>query len=613
MEGAWRLAISVVILAGCADHAVFTPGNGETNVAPDPRPGSAGAARIELARIDCHVDARAGAVDCGLPVAPAAARGVAAASGYATIGGQHRFARLERIGTLASGEDGGVVTLTFDVAIQNLTLQRWGTGDSDMVPTPDPKGIRVVFVRLPEGVVVLEDAEEARSEAIVGDEEQYFYQYDEVLESGAATTGTWRFAFPATLVEWNFGVLVHAMVPDVDGLTVEFAKISVGADHACGLDPGGRAYCWGDNSDGELGIGSIGGSRPLPTPVASGLSFVDIAAGTDFTCAIGQSGTGYCWGSDANGKLGDAATVRDPSTPWPIFIHPDFEAMLTRIDAGWHHACAVDTRKRAWCWGTEADGRLGNGFTSDFAPAPVQVIMTELPEGVGFDRISAGGAFTCALDTENHAWCWGDNGLGTLGNGTTTDSSAPVRVGEHAHEFVAISAGYLHACASTADGDAYCWGFNSNGRLGAGPTFSDPWSEAPIQVVGGHSFRSIAAGAGHTCGATTGGALYCWGLGTDGELGIGSTSTNQVSPLSVNTAWIEEQLGFRPGFEEVSASMLLGIGLGNASCARSDRGIVVCWGYNGAFHLLGDATDADRRLVPVFVAGVRAGSAQPQP
>lgn len=187
MKAIWLPIVGVALLAGCADRgALLAPGNRESGLGTgrSSPPLSRG---VELARIDCRVDAVAGTVDCGGPLEVGSAPGVAAA-GYATFGGQHRFARLIHEGTAVSGTE--IRTLSFDVRIQNLTFQPWGT---DGQAADEQNGIRVVFVRLPEVVTV----EGAGKGAIIGDEEQYYYRYDEILAPGDTTDTElkWRLTF----------------------------------------------------------------------------------------------------------------------------------------------------------------------------------------------------------------------------------------------------------------------------------------------------------------------------------------------------------------------------------------------------------------------------------
>ncbi|MFA5566515.1 MAG: hypothetical protein WDA77_11415, partial [Acidimicrobiia bacterium] len=168
----------------------------------------------------------------------------------------------------------------------------------------------------------------------------------------------------------------------------------------------------------------------------------------------------------------------------------------------------------------------GINNTTALPEQPASTTTTTEPEpepDPGFwAQTSAGGGHTCGLTTDGDTYCWGNGGIGPLGNGNTNNQNTPVKVSGN-HSFVSITAGYLHTCALIAAGDVYCWGWNNHGQLGNGNTTNQL---APVKVVGNHSFVSITAGYLHTCGVTAEGDAYCWGYNAQGQLGNGNT-TNQ--------------------------------------------------------------------------------------
>ena len=152
------------------------------------------------------------------------------------------------------------------------------------------------------------------------------------------------------------------------------------------------------------------------------------------------------------------------------------------------------------------------------------------PAARPFAKMSAGGAGTCGVTAGGAAYCWGSNFSGQLGDGTTTDRSSPVLV-TGGVSFAAVSAGPGgdFTCGVTSGGAVYCWGYNGNGELGDGTTTN---RSSPVLVMGGVSFAAVSAGGAHTCGVTAGGAVYCWGLNSSGQLGDGTT-TDRSSPVLV--------------------------------------------------------------------------------
>jgi alpha-tubulin suppressor-like RCC1 family protein len=208
-----------------------------------------------------------------------------------------------------------------------------------------------------------------------------------------------------------------------------------------------------------------------------------------------------------------------------------------------------------------------------------RLIGLERPAGATLRSIAVGGEHVCALTTDDRASCWGSNRTGQLGAdtaiGTYTIVWAPVAVGGGLR-FRSLSAGAAHTCGVTASGAAYCWGAELSGRLGDDDSTSHSGvAVTPVAVLGGHSFSQVSAGTAHTCGLTTDGALYCWGNNAWGQLGIGAkTPLNAFRPLAV--------VGATP-FSSVSA--------GDHTCAVGADGSTYCWGSN-AYGALGHSTDS---------------------
>lgn len=251
---------------------------------------------------------------------------------------------------------------------------------------------------------------------------------------------------------------------------------------------------------------------------------------------------------------------------------------VTQIAVGWVHTCVLMTSGGVKCWGYNASGQLGDG-TNGTRTSPVDVIGLNS----GVNALAAGGYYTCALMTSGGVRCWGNNGYGQLGNGTTTDSSTPVAVVGLNSGVTALAAGGRHICALMTNGGVKCWGYNNDGQLGDGTTIT---RTLPVDVVGLSSgVSTLSAGWVHTCALKDGG-VKCWGYNTDGELGDGTT-TNSSHPVAV--------VGLSSGVSTLDNG-------GSYTCALMTNSSVKCWGYNGSGQL-GDGT-ADTRLLPVDVLGL---------
>jgi alpha-tubulin suppressor-like RCC1 family protein len=301
-----------------------------------------------------------------------------------------------------------------------------------------------------------------------------------------------------------------------------FTSVSAGTSHSCGIATDSAAYCWGFNVSGQLGDGTST-SRSTAIVVSGGLAFRAVSAGNAHTCGITTTGAAYCWGSDDFGQLGDGSGPPGTTTsPVAVLGALGFRS----VSAGDKHTCGVTTANVAYCWGFNAGGQLGDSTTSNsFAPVAVAA-----PPGVGFTSVSAGFGHTCAVSTAGPAYCWGINSFGQLGDGTTTSSSTPVLVAAPGGAtFTAVSAAGFngYTCGVVTGGAIYCWGSNGSGQLGDGTT-ADHWTPTLMAAPAGVAFTSVSAGEAHACAAAIGGALYCWGSNEFGQLGTGTTAASLV-------------------------------------------------------------------------------------
>lgn len=297
---------------------------------------------------------------------------------------------------------------------------------------------------------------------------------------------------------------------DVEGLTSGVRAIAAGPEHTCALTVAGGVKCWGRNAEGQLGDGTtVSTSVPVDvTGLTSGVS--GIAAGDLGTCALVTSTKLTCWGGTYKSRT-EVAVIDAVS-----------------IVSGGRHGCALTSGRGVMCWGWNDNGELGNGTaSSSFTRRAVDVFGLGGPA----TAIGVGGSSSCALMASGAVKCWGGNGAGQLGNGSSFDSSVPVDVAGLGSGVIAIAAGN-HACAVTDVGGVKCWGWNEVGQVGDGTTTS---RRVPVDVPELSSgVTAIATGASHTCAITIEDEIKCWGRGAEGQLGNGADENlSTSSPIDV--------------------------------------------------------------------------------
>lgn len=417
--------------------------------------------------------------------------------------------------------------------------------------------------------------------------------------------------------------------------------VAVGAAHSCAVLSANAVRCWGENLDGQLGIG--GGSTLLPQLVvgvqtpASGAGA--LAAGGAHSCVILRGGGMRCWGAGDKGQRGDGGSSarnlavtasgalpmrfasdhvsagvnhnclrsdrgapdggvvqcwgnNDLNKAGPVTASTPTEIPgltgVQAVAAGGTHSCALLADGGVRCWGSAINGALGNGSFSP-VPSAAAVAVIGLGPSDPAAAITAGAAHTCARLVSGLVRCWGLNLQGQLGNGGNTASHTPVTVSSisAADPAIDISAGSSHTCAVLQSGIVRCWGSGANGRLGHASFAS---SNVPVTVSGitaANRATQVAGGESHTCARLSSGEVRCWGAGADGRLGDGA-SVDRSSPVTVTNL-------------DPATAVTAG---GRHSCALTSGSFVYCWG-DGAQGQLGHGLNS-ASATPVQAVGVSA-------
>jgi alpha-tubulin suppressor-like RCC1 family protein len=322
----------------------------------------------------------------------------------------------------------------------------------------------------------------------------------------------------------------HTPVP-VQGLPAgAVTAIGAGDEHTCAV-VAGDLYCWGSATAGALGPGASSDSvvpikvTGLPGPVTS------VAGGDSSTCAIAGTRV-YCWGDNGHGRLGDGTTLPHKAPSAVLDANGGILQNVAQLSVGGDHACALLTSPagRVVCWGHSDGGALGNaGAGGESAKA---VTVEGLPGPA--QSVSIAEWHACAV-VNGAAWCWGTGADGQLGNGGNSDSVTPVPVGGLGDDVtLMITAGGpidFDATCAVRRGDLSCWGQGKFFRLGdgqMGPRATPiKVSTLPASVV------SLAGGENHWCAHLTNGEVRCWGAGGLGQVGDGA-AVDRALPVVVN-------------------------------------------------------------------------------
>lgn len=361
-------------------------------------------------------------------------------------------------------------------------------------------------------------------------------------------------------------------------------RLKAGFSNSCVVAASGRAFCWGSNS-GTLGDGLLTYSTS-PVEVKrvgslEGRKIVDISPGESHICVLDDLNAISCWGKNsAKGQIGDGTSL---DSKVPVAVDTSgvlFGKKMVSLSAhGAEHTCALDDMGKAYCWGNNLHGQLGNGDTTN-SGIPVAVDMSGLAAGRYFIKIEVGSMNSCAIDNHNTAYCWGNNERGALGINKTQAilpySAVPFAVHATAgvlkdKKIVTLEVGYLLVCALTEDRIPVCWGNDGSGQVGNGGTKKAEVAPSKVVVTGavsGETVEDIRVGFYHACLTTESNRHFCWGSNHFGYLGNGST-LESLEP--VETIPISED------------DRLASIALENyKSCALSEKGFLYCWGSSSS-------------------------------
>jgi alpha-tubulin suppressor-like RCC1 family protein len=290
--------------------------------------------------------------------------------------------------------------------------------------------------------------------------------------------------------------------------------------HVIAMKSDGTAWCWGQNTNGQLGDNTAA-SKSSPVSVVGTHSFIRVNAGDLNSFAFKSDGSAWAWGNNTGGTLGDnSATAR--SSPVSVVGTHSF----IQIDGG-VSGLGRKSDGTVWMWGDNANAALGQNNVTNRS-SPVSVVGDH-----SFRFATIGRNHVLAIKPDGTLWGWGNNASGQLGDNTTATRSSPVSI-VGAHSFIFVAGSQNHSIGLKFDGSVWGWGQNAGGQLGDNTVVS---KLSPVSVVGAHSFIAVTTGGvdvtnAHSLGIKFDGSVWAWGNNADGQLGD-NTVTLRSSPVSV--------------------------------------------------------------------------------
>ncbi|HSW59626.1 MAG TPA: hypothetical protein VLJ60_02440 [bacterium] len=479
---------------------------------------------------------------------------------------------------------------TFDIEgkgrswVENEGTEVEETGFKAYLEYIDPDTLEV-YVRH----FIFEGMDERPGQIIVkGDD--LFYKPVQAVVNSELSGGTALFKIPKTwLINEDSKVkdsIIKIVEKDLEREDIKKVEhLSGGGKHSCSINEDGRLFCWGENSNGQMGDAwgemdtmnekIIKNNLPGPVDTSEILidkKVIDLSAGYLHSCAVDEDGVVFCWGFGRDGQLGNGIYL-NVFSPVISDIYGDMkDKKIVAVSAGGSFSCAVDEDGLVYCWGLNLSGQLGDGTNIQDREDPMPVDMTGVLKDRKIVKTSSGSSHTCVLDDLGEVFCWGLNDRGQLGDGEGGDganvserpsvSRVPVKIKAEEIKFADVSAGYNHTCLLSDKGKIYCFGDNSKGQLGDKTTEK---KLVPVAVSSDKKFKAVSAGFEHSCAIDDKDEAYCWGSNIVGQLGTG-TEESSLTPVKV---------------EHETETKVRSISCGHRhTCSVSTEGMVLCWGWN---------------------------------
>jgi alpha-tubulin suppressor-like RCC1 family protein len=354
--------------------------------------------------------------------------------------------------------------------------------------------------------------------------------------------------------------------PSTGGAQAADPKLGVFVDsgdaHSCATRFG-ILYCWGANVDGRLGVGDTT-DRNAPARVGFDADWAMVATGVAHTCALKQDGSVWCFGANTVGQLGQGNTE-----PASLPRHVPLPRKAVQLSSEANTACATLDTGQLYCWGRNWEGNIG---LNDTHPGVDQLSPVRSGDQSDWKLVATGDGHTCGIRGTGLLFGWGRNTAANLGLGQTNDQQrrTATRIGSD-DDWLSVVSGQDSSCGIRAGGALFCWGGNSFGNLGLADTSQ---RLLPTPVVPGRAWTQLSIDTFHGCGVDVDQNLHCWGRGIEGQLGT-ADNDERLSPALVGQGFVQVVVGRM------------------SSCARTIDDLILCCGENAAGQL--GLADNERR------------------
>lgn len=282
--------------------------------------------------------------------------------------------------------------------------------------------------------------------------------------------------------------LMEDLIPYPERILLDhnWKHIRVGSHFSCGIK-NGELYCWGSDTYGQIGNGNIVSGNVLsPMRIGNLVNWTFISLGVDHACGI-ESGKLYCWGRGVNEKIGDGPGTGNITSPLELM-----GINWSSVSTGANHTCGI-REGELYCWGSDSYGQIGNGsMSSALVPSPEKIGLSDAWTG-----IAVGENHTCGINNGD-LYCWGRDTNGVQGNGDIITSiiQEPELI-DNSRDWKSLSSGLNHICATSFDDRIFCWGEDEYGQQGSGPPINH--KSEPIELSNVSEEGEIISGGNSTC------------------------------------------------------------------------------------------------------------------